>query len=132
MYHIFKKFLLIRSTVILLVIGLFFTTIGYGANTEYDCGSVPECTLNNYDCDKVSRSAEDDFAPFPTDDRSAESMVFDLVLVRPLGVVGIVFGTVAFILAVPFSAPGNNIDEAYQRLMADPARYTFKRPLGCF
>ena len=75
---------------------------------------------------------QDEFARFPSDDRSAEAMVFDAAFVRPLGIVGIVFGTVAFVVSLPFSAPGGNTGEAYERLMADPARYTFKRPLGDF
>lgn len=76
--------------------------------------------------------AQDQFARFPSEERSAESMVFDLVLVRVLGMAGIVLGTGAFVLSLPFSAMGGNTEEAYERLMADPARYTFKRPLGDF
>jgi len=76
--------------------------------------------------------AQDEYARFPTEERSAESMVFDLFLVRPAGLVGIVFGTGVFILSLPFSAMAGNNEEAFQRLMADPARYTFKRPLGDF
>jgi hypothetical protein len=76
--------------------------------------------------------AQDEYTRFPTEERSSESMVFDLFLLRTTGLVGIVFGTGAFILSLPFSALGGNTDEAFQRLMADPARYTFKRPLGDF
>ena len=68
----------------------------------------------------------------PTVDRSAEAMVFDAAFVRVLGIVGCVFGTAAFVVSLPFSAAGGNTGEAYERLMADPARYTFKRPLGDF
>ncbi|MFO8084141.1 MAG: hypothetical protein R6U27_07480 [Desulfobacterales bacterium] len=75
---------------------------------------------------------DDSYARFPTEERSAESMVFDLALVRLAGLVGIVVGTAAFVVSLPFSAPGGNAQEAYERLMADPARYTFKRPLGDF
>ncbi|MCU0614413.1 MAG: hypothetical protein MUD09_04940 [Desulfobacterales bacterium] len=108
MYHISKKSALLRFTIILFIVGLVICSFGSMAG------------------------AQDEFARFPTDERSAESMVFDLALVRPLGIVGIVFGTGAFILSLPFSALGDNTDEAFERLMADPARYTFKRPLGDF
>ena len=68
----------------------------------------------------------------PTAERSAEAMVFDLAFIRIFGLAGCVLGTTAFVLSWPFSAMGGNTDEAYERLMADPARYTFKRPLGDF
>jgi len=108
MCHISKKSGLLRLTIILLVVGLVICSLGSVAG------------------------AEDEFARFPTEERSAESMVFDVTLVRPLGIVGIVVGTGAFILSLPFSALGSNTDEAFERLMADPVRYTFKRPLGVF
>ena len=108
MFHTTKKSSLIRLTVILLLTALVFSSFGPVA------------------------VAEDEFARFPTDEKSAESMVFDLALVRPLGIVGIVVGTAAFVLSLPFSASGKNTEEAFQRLMADPAKYTFNRPLGDF
>jgi uncharacterized membrane protein YfcA len=108
MYHKSIKSTLLRLTVILLMIGLVV------------------CPFRS-----VVR-AQDEYARFPTEERSAESMVFDLALLRTAGLVGIVFGTGAFILSLPFSALAGNTDEAFQRLMADPAKYTFKRPLGDF
>jgi hypothetical protein len=108
MYHRSKNSVLLRMMVILLAVGLVVCPFG----------SVV--------------GAQDEFARFPTEERSAESMVFDLFLLRAAGIVGVVFGTGAFVLSLPFSALGGNTDEAYQRLMADPARYTFKRPLGDF
>jgi len=61
---------------------------------------------------------------------SAEKMTADILLVRPLGIVATVFGTVIFVVALPFSLLGGNTDAAFQNLMAEPAKYTFKRPLG--
>jgi hypothetical protein len=57
-------------------------------------------------------------------------MAADLVLVRPLGIVATLLGGGIFILSLPFSALGGNVDEAYHRLLVDPAKFTFKRPLG--
>jgi hypothetical protein len=108
MYQIFKNFVLVRLTAIFLIVGLVVCSFG-----------------------SIAR-AQDDFARFPTDERSAESMVFDLALLRITGIVGIAVGTGAFILSLPFSALGGNVDEAFERLMANPAKYTFKRPLGSF
>jgi hypothetical protein len=108
MYYISKKSALLRLTVILLIAGMIVCSFGPVAG------------------------AQNEFRRFPTEKRSSESMVFDLALIRPLGIVGVAVGTGAFILSLPFSALGGNTCEAFERLMADPARYTFKRPLGDF
>lgn len=59
-------------------------------------------------------------------------MVGDMLLVRPLGIIGTTVGTALFVLSVPFSAAGGNTKEAYQKMVVEPAKYTFKRPLGHF
>lgn len=59
-------------------------------------------------------------------------MIADAILVRPLGIVATVGGTLMFIVSLPFSALGGNTGEAFDRLMADPAVFTFARPLGDF
>lgn len=63
---------------------------------------------------------------------SAAAMAADMLLVRPLGVMGTVVGTGLFVISLPLSALGMNPEEAAQRLVAEPARYTFVRPLGDF
>jgi hypothetical protein len=60
----------------------------------------------------------------------AEKMVADALLVRPLGLVGTIFGTAIFLVSLPFSALGGNVEEAYQKMVVEPAHYTFGRPLG--
>jgi hypothetical protein len=60
------------------------------------------------------------------------AMTADLVFVRPLGIVATVLGCVVFVVSLPFSALGNNTKEASQKLVKDPAQFTFKRPLGDF
>ncbi|MCG6881287.1 MAG: hypothetical protein LJE96_19355 [Deltaproteobacteria bacterium] len=59
-------------------------------------------------------------------------MVADLVVMRPLGIVATAAGAVAYVLSLPFSLAGGNEPEARQKLMGDPASYTFTRPLGDF
>jgi hypothetical protein len=39
-------------------------------------------------------------------------------------------GTAFFIASIPFSALSGNANEAFHELVIDPARFTFKRPLG--
>jgi hypothetical protein len=59
-----------------------------------------------------------------------DAMVLDALFLRPLGLVSLVGGTVLFIVTLPFSIPGGSTQEAANRLIADPAEYTFGRPLG--
>jgi len=64
------------------------------------------------------------------DEASADAMILDLVFLRPAGLVAMIGGSVAFVLALPFSALGGNVGESADKLVVDPARYTFVRPLG--
>jgi hypothetical protein len=63
---------------------------------------------------------------------TAGMMIGDALVVRPLGILATVTGGALFIVSLPFSLLGSNADEAYQRLVADPARFTFARKLGEF
>jgi len=63
---------------------------------------------------------------------SAECMTADFALVRPLQLVSLVSGAVVFVVSLPFSALGGNVDEAFNLMIADSARMTFTRPLGVF
>lgn len=60
------------------------------------------------------------------------AMAMDLVLARPGGLVATVAGTAIFVVSLPFSALGGNTGEAFDSLVATPATYTFRRPLGDF
>ena len=60
------------------------------------------------------------------------AMTMDLVLARPGGLVATVAGTAIFVVSLPFSALGGNTGEAFDSLVANPAAYTFQRPLGDF
>ena len=65
------------------------------------------------------------------DTPSAGAMAFDLLLVRPLGLVSTVLGTGLFILQLPFDvAQPDGARAPFEKLVADPARFTFTRPLG--
>lgn len=70
-------------------------------------------------------AAPDDSAP------GAGAMAADLVVARPLGMVITVAGAVAFVVSLPFSALGGNIEEAADALVMGPGRTTFIRCLGC-
>lgn len=63
---------------------------------------------------------------------SAAAMFVDGLLVRPLGIVATALGSVTWLVTLPFSALGDNVGEAGQSLVKEPARFTFARPLGEF
>ena len=69
---------------------------------------------------------------FEAGDPSGGAMMFDLAVVRPVGIVATAVGCVFFVVSSPFSALGGNIDAAGEKLVKDPVAYTFKRPLGAF
>lgn len=62
---------------------------------------------------------------------SAEAMIVDGLLYRPLSLAGTLVGTGLFLVTLPFSVIGGNADEAGQRLVVEPANSTFDRCLGC-
>ena len=64
------------------------------------------------------------------DSPSSAAMVFDLIIVRPLGIVSTVAGLGLFVVSLPFTAPQGDIGPASRRLVVDPAYFTFVRPLG--
>lgn len=63
---------------------------------------------------------------------SGSDMFVDLVVTRPLGLLGIVAGSAAFVIALPFTVPSGSVDRSAEELVKKPVRYTFKRPLGEF
>ena len=61
---------------------------------------------------------------------TAEQMALDLVLMRPLSLVGTVIGIGVFIVSTPFCALAWNCVDPARRLVLEPAKYTFTRDLG--
>ena len=82
------------------------------------------------------------FVPFGTsafaraqtvdEENSGALMTADLILARPLGIVATVLGCAVFVVSLPFSALGGNTKQASQKLVVEPASFTFNRPLGEF
>jgi hypothetical protein len=75
------------------------------------------------------RAAEDSYT-VRTEDVSAEAIIADGLLMRPGGIVATVLGTAVFVVTLPFSIPTRSVDKAAQKLIVDPVRFTFVRPLG--
>jgi hypothetical protein len=63
---------------------------------------------------------------------SGEAMIGDALIVRPVSLVMLGVSSLVFLVGWPFAAAGGNQDEAKEKLLKDPVRFTFKRPLGNF
>jgi hypothetical protein len=61
---------------------------------------------------------------------TGEAMLADVLVLRPFGIVATALGTATFIVALPFTLLTRSVDKAAQRLVVDPAKFTFVRPLG--
>jgi len=63
---------------------------------------------------------------------SAEAMVADALIARPIGLVTTVVGSAVYVVSLPFSLLGGNEQQAREKLVKEPSAFTFKRPLGEF
>jgi hypothetical protein len=61
---------------------------------------------------------------------TTNEVLADALVARPLGLVGTIIGAATFVVALPFTIPSGTTDRAAEALVAKPARYTFKRPIG--
>lgn len=57
-------------------------------------------------------------------------MLADAFLVRPAALVGSLVTTATFVVTLPFSLLGGNVGDSADKLVVEPWRYTFVRPLG--
>ena len=65
-------------------------------------------------------------------DRDAGAMFADALFTRPVSFVAAIIGGATFIITSPFSGIGGNLEQAADKLVADPVKHTFYRPLGQF
>jgi hypothetical protein len=76
---------------------------------------------------------EDNYGRYPvTAKPSAMAMLFDGLVARPVGIATTLLGTGLFVVTLPFSASGGNVDAARERFIDESVDYTFQRCLGCF
>jgi len=76
------------------------------------------------------QAADDTYYTARAENVSAESIIADGLLLRPGGLIATVVGSAVFVITLPFSIPTKSVDKAAQKLIVDPAKYTFVRPLG--
>jgi hypothetical protein len=58
------------------------------------------------------------------------SIVLDLLVLRPVGVVTTAAGILVFVGSLPISLSTLSVDKAFNALVVTPAHYTFVRKLG--
>ncbi|HUP91416.1 MAG TPA: hypothetical protein VM074_04150 [Solimonas sp.] len=79
----------------------------------------------------AATASAEDYREGIDDSPSAGAMAVDLLIIRPVGIVATVAGVGLFILNLPLSLiQGEPPTEAARKLIVEPARYTFQRPLG--
>lgn len=66
----------------------------------------------------------------PPPEPDGVSMAADFLVARPLGLIATVAGTAVYVVAFPFAAMAGDIYTPAEFLIAQPARFTFDRPLG--
>lgn len=76
------------------------------------------------DSANASFSSENDATP------SSGAILMDVVILRPLSLVGTVLGTAVFVVGLPFELLAGDVSGPANRLVAQPAKFTFTRPLG--
>ncbi len=56
----------------------------------------------------------------------------DVAFARPLGLAATIIGGAALIVCMPFALPSGSVGNTADKLVGEPFRFTFKRPLGDF
>ncbi len=62
---------------------------------------------------------------------STGAMVLDALVARPMLMAMTLGGTAVFVITLPFSALGGNVEESAKALVVGPAKNTFTRCMGC-
>lgn len=64
--------------------------------------------------------------------KDAGVVAMDLLIARPLGILATVAGGAIFLVSLPISAMTGQTRMVYEKMVKEPARYAFKRPIGDF
>ena len=64
------------------------------------------------------------------DEPSAEAITLDVVLIRPVGILSLAAGTGIFVISSPFAIITGSTKTAAKKLIVEPYKFTFERPLG--
>ncbi len=79
-------------------------------------------------CFGVAAFAQD----YPREKPTVTDVAWDVLWMRPLGVLGLALGEVAYVITLPVTIPLKKTEEAKEVLIDDPYTYYLTRPLGEF
>ncbi len=63
-------------------------------------------------------------------DLPLDATLFDLIILRPMGIAACAVGLAGSIVAFPFAATSGAGSEVGDKLITEPFEYTFRRPIG--
>lgn len=66
------------------------------------------------------------------EEKDPGTLAMDILIARPLGILATVAGGAIFLVSLPISAMTGQTRMVYDKMVRDPAKYTFKRSLGEF
>lgn len=66
----------------------------------------------------------------PTLAGSTDIKIADVVIMRPAGIAATVIGSVLYVVTLPATYPMGYGAKSLDKLVMEPARYTFTRPIG--
>jgi hypothetical protein len=78
----------------------------------------------------ASAMAPDTFTE--TEETTGARMAADLLMVRPVGIAATLVGSAVFVVALPFTMISGDTQHSLDKLIKEPGKYTFNRPLGYF
>ena len=61
---------------------------------------------------------------------SPDEVAVDLLFIRPVAFSSIIVGAGIFVVSLPFTLPTGNLNLAGRKLVIEPWKYTFSKPLG--
>ncbi len=70
------------------------------------------------------------YATYDRGDIPIDSTLFDLLILRPMGIAACAVGLATSVVALPFVATSGSGAEVEKRLIVEPFEYTFRRPIG--
>ena len=66
------------------------------------------------------------------EEKDSGTLAMDILIARPLGILATVAGGAIFLVSLPVSAMTGQTRLVYDKMVREPAKYTFKRSLGEF
>jgi hypothetical protein len=67
---------------------------------------------------------------FAYDDADATNVLADAIILRPMGIGALAFGSIFYVISLPFALMTDSNDRTLEVLVKEPFEYSFLRPMG--